>query len=114
MLGRAQDFPVALRWLDWLLARRGPDPELHAVVGSVQLMMGDIAGAEESLRSAQAANATGLLVRRSRSLLMFAQGNYAGERLTRKLQRMPRQGLFQMSIVVLLSLHVACSLPPPV
>ena len=40
---------AALRWLDWLLRERGDEPELWARVMYVQLGIGDIAAAEQTI-----------------------------------------------------------------
>ena len=40
---------ATLRWLDWLLRERGDEPELWARVMYVQLGIGDIAAAEQTI-----------------------------------------------------------------
>ena len=40
---------AALRWLDWLLKERGDEPELWARVMYVQLSIGDVAAADQTV-----------------------------------------------------------------
>ena len=46
---RQKEFMAALRWLDWLLRERGDEPELWARVMYVQLGIGDVAAAEQTI-----------------------------------------------------------------
>ncbi len=46
---RQKEFMAALRWLDWLLRERGNEPELWARVMYVQLGIGDVSAAEQTI-----------------------------------------------------------------
>ncbi|GAQ88369.1 hypothetical protein KFL_004220080 [Klebsormidium nitens] len=76
-----RDFAAALSWLHALLRQRGKDPHVWAMLGCVQLQMGDLEAARATFtRSEQLmgdAAQSSLLLHRNRGLLHFALKNYS-------------------------------------
>jgi predicted Zn-dependent protease len=75
---KAKQHAPALQWLRILERRRRGDPQVLSMVGYVQMMVGDLAAAEEMFHrvAAQGTPRAEALTGRNRSLLLFARRKF--------------------------------------